>query len=238
MTSADSVAAWAASGVVPLTGWAHGPPLRPPGAAALAARRLMQSFAALAEALDTAVQLDGAALLGERAAFTGGRRAGAVSVGGGCRLIPAADGLLAVSLPRARTIRCWPGRWSGRSLPARRTTRVARWAPGPTGRGGRRRGRRTRPGHQRGRRTSLSTWRRRRSRPRCCAVSPALTCRHGAASAGPLSRPASAPLVVDFSALWAGPLCAQLLGLAGARVIKVEAPKPAGRCAARRPPLL
>ncbi|RMF21944.1 MAG: CoA transferase, partial [Deltaproteobacteria bacterium] len=30
------------------------------------------------------------------------------------------------------------------------------------------------------------------------------------------------PLVVDLSALWAGPLCAHLLGLAGARVIKVE----------------
>jgi crotonobetainyl-CoA:carnitine CoA-transferase CaiB-like acyl-CoA transferase len=31
-------------------------------------------------------------------------------------------------------------------------------------------------------------------------------------------------LVVDFSALWAGPLCASLLGLAGARVVKVETP--------------
>jgi len=31
-------------------------------------------------------------------------------------------------------------------------------------------------------------------------------------------------LVVDFSALWAGPLCAHLLGAAGARVIKVETP--------------
>jgi crotonobetainyl-CoA:carnitine CoA-transferase CaiB-like acyl-CoA transferase len=32
-------------------------------------------------------------------------------------------------------------------------------------------------------------------------------------------------LVVDLSALWAGPLCAHLLGLAGARVIKVESPE-------------
>ena len=31
-------------------------------------------------------------------------------------------------------------------------------------------------------------------------------------------------LVVDFSALWAGPLCAHLLGLAGADVVKVEIP--------------
>jgi crotonobetainyl-CoA:carnitine CoA-transferase CaiB-like acyl-CoA transferase len=30
---------------------------------------------------------------------------------------------------------------------------------------------------------------------------------------------------VDFSALWAGPLCAHLLGLAGARVVKVETPQ-------------
>ncbi|MER2220615.1 MAG: CoA transferase, partial [Rhodococcus sp. (in: high G+C Gram-positive bacteria)] len=31
-------------------------------------------------------------------------------------------------------------------------------------------------------------------------------------------------LVIDFSALWAGPLCAHLLGDAGARVVKVETP--------------
>src|SRR5439155_13426947 len=35
-------------------------------------------------------------------------------------------------------------------------------------------------------------------------------------------RPRREPVVVDLSAMWAGPLCAHLLGLAGARVIKVE----------------
>mgnify|MGYP000906991802 CR=1 FL=1 len=34
--------------------------------------------------------------------------------------------------------------------------------------------------------------------------------------------PSPTPLVVDLSALWAGPLCGRLLALAGARVIKVE----------------
>jgi crotonobetainyl-CoA:carnitine CoA-transferase CaiB-like acyl-CoA transferase len=34
--------------------------------------------------------------------------------------------------------------------------------------------------------------------------------------------PAAPPLVVDLSSLWAGPTCARLLGLAGARVVKVE----------------
>ena len=31
--------------------------------------------------------------------------------------------------------------------------------------------------------------------------------------------------MVDFSALWAGPLCTHLLGLAGARIVKVETPQ-------------
>ena len=39
---------------------------------------------------------------------------------------------------------------------------------------------------------------------------------------GELAMGRQRPLVVDLSALWAGPLCAQLLGLGGARVIKVE----------------
>ena len=39
---------------------------------------------------------------------------------------------------------------------------------------------------------------------------------------GVLERKAFSTLVVDLSALWAGPLCTHLLSLAGARVIKVE----------------
>ncbi|WP_405836028.1 CoA transferase [Streptomyces sp. NBC_01518] len=37
-----------------------------------------------------------------------------------------------------------------------------------------------------------------------------------------VSRAMAEIRIVDFSALWAGPLCARLLGLAGARVLKVE----------------
>jgi crotonobetainyl-CoA:carnitine CoA-transferase CaiB-like acyl-CoA transferase len=39
---------------------------------------------------------------------------------------------------------------------------------------------------------------------------------------GPRSTSARPPLVIDLSSLWAGPLCASLLGAAGARVVKVE----------------
>jgi crotonobetainyl-CoA:carnitine CoA-transferase CaiB-like acyl-CoA transferase len=48
-----------------------------------------------------------------------------------------------------------------------------------------------------------------------------------APAAVPRSRPVvrrRAPLVVDLSALWAGPLCTNLLSMAGARVVKVESP--------------
>lgn len=39
---------------------------------------------------------------------------------------------------------------------------------------------------------------------------------------GPLSTPKTAPLVLDLSALWAGPLCGALLARAGCQVIKLE----------------
>jgi len=40
--------------------------------------------------------------------------------------------------------------------------------------------------------------------------------------AAPAPTPRSKPLVIDLSSLWAGPLCTHLIGLLGARVIKVE----------------
>jgi crotonobetainyl-CoA:carnitine CoA-transferase CaiB-like acyl-CoA transferase len=40
----------------------------------------------------------------------------------------------------------------------------------------------------------------------------------------PPFRSINGAFVIDFSALWAGPLCAHLLGLGGARIVKVETP--------------
>ena len=56
-----------------LTGPADGPPLVPPGRAATVAAELADRFAAA-----TGVQVDGAQILAERAAFTGHRRRDAI----------------------------------------------------------------------------------------------------------------------------------------------------------------
>ena len=61
--------------------------------------------------------------------------------------------------------------------------------------------------------------------PRCSASPPRRwTHRHPRCSRTSAPRSVEGLLVVDFSALWAGPLCAHLLGLAGAQVVKVETP--------------
>lgn len=219
--SRDPIADWAASGVVPLTGPADGPPVSPPGAAATAAARLADCFEALARAGGRDVRLDGAALLAERAAFTGLRRAGPVSVGAGCRLLAAADGLVAASLPRADDP-ALVGAVVGRAdvaaggAPAAYAA-LAGWAAirpvadvvaattllglAVSGVGG----------HRPGRSTAADL-------VLAAAAAPA---DHELVS-GRRARPVGTPLVVDFSALWAGPLCAQLLGLAGGEVVKIE----------------
>jgi hypothetical protein len=269
--AADAVGDWARSGVVALTGPAGGPPLLPPGRGASVARELAARFAAL-----TGVHVDGAALLSERAAFTGHRRRGAVSAGGACRLLPTADGWAAVTCARpddpallgalaGREVGDdpWPAvcRWlcahTGAEL-ARRAELlgiaagpVAVAAPALTPRPRQRAAPPAAP-------ALAPPLRQRAAPPAAPALAPPL--RHRAAPpvmptapAAPVTRATSAPwaaraltgrpltdraltdlpltdlpltgaLVVDFSALWAGPLCAHLLGLAGARVVKVETP--------------
>lgn len=171
----------------------------PPGRAATVARAHTAWIAAVTNG---AVRLDGARLLAERAAFTGHRRAGAISVGRACRLLPTADGWAAVSCARPDdpmllaalvgadieddpwpAVEVWLREHTGADLAER--AELLGVAAGPV----------PRPG------TAVPVL------PRPLAP-----------------RPVAGLLVVDFSALWAGPLCAHLLGLAGARIIKVETP--------------
>ncbi|MFD6064920.1 CoA transferase, partial [Rhodococcus wratislaviensis] len=141
-------------------------------------------------------------LLSERAAFTSSSRRGSMSPGGSCRLLPTADGWAAVSCARPDDPALLGALVSdavdeGNPWPA-----VADWL-------------RTHTGSDLAERAALLS-----------------------VAAGPVSRASTPPpvpeplhprpvdglLVVDFSSLWAGPLCAHLLGLAGAHVVKIETP--------------
>ena len=194
----DTVADWADSGLITLTGHADGPPLVPPGRAATRARELSGAIAA---ATGGKVQLDGAQILAERAAFTGHTRRGRISVGGSCRLLPTSDGWAAVSCARPDDP-LLIGALIGAELPADPWPAVAAWL-------------REQSGDALADRATLLGIAAAPIRPRTSASMPAEL---------PAGRSVDGALVVDFSALWAGPLCAHLLGVAGARVIKVETP--------------
>ncbi|GAA5148946.1 CoA transferase [Pseudonocardia eucalypti] len=196
-TGTGAAVDWADSGLVALTGHHDGPPLVPPGRAATRAREL---GTALAEATGGRVRLDGARLLSERAGFTGHTRRGRVSAGGSCRLLRTADGWAAVSCARPDDPSLL-GALVGAELPADPWPAVGAWLAAHTG------------AELAGRATLLGI-----------AAAPV---RHRTAAppvGGAPARDVTGRLVVDFSALWAGPLCAHLLGLAGARVVKVETP--------------
>jgi len=209
---------WARSGAMALTGRADEAPRVAPAPLATCARAALDALRALApksrlalERGDLASALDGAALLAERAAYLGLMRHGSISPGGSCHLLRAADGWIAVSLPRA----------DDRAL-------IPAWLEGD--------------GSEEVR---LDPWdlvaEKVAKRRAVDVVMRARLLGLAVAAAGPPSgvappwfrvaarganrvarRKRRQPLVVDLSALWAGPLCGRLLGLAGARVVKVE----------------
>ena len=168
----------------------------PPGRAATQARE----WSAEVERR-TGVLADGAQLLGERAAITGDAPRGQVSAGGACRMLACADGWIAVSLPRPGDLELIP------PLVEAQVTEpweaVSDWAAGH-------------PAFEvveRGRLLGLAISHVGGERVPPLTLPPAVP-----------EEPLTSPLVVDFSALWAGPLCASLLGLGGAHAIKVETP--------------
>jgi hypothetical protein len=150
--------------------------------------------------------LDGPALLGERAAIFGTSRRGTTSPGGTCRLLRAADGWIAVNLARPADVSLLPA-WLGEGS----TDDPWRFAAERVA---------LRPAAEVVERARLL------GLPAAVAAEPSREappwCR--VAARGPAAPRAEkeVPLVVDLSSLWAGPLCAQLLAMAGARVVKVE----------------
>ncbi|MEO6122822.1 MAG: CoA transferase, partial [Ilumatobacteraceae bacterium] len=203
---------WSASGAAGLSGRAGDNPLPVPA-------RLVQgvidhgaAIGELSESLGRRVDLDWLALLGERAAIAGLSRGGDVSCGGATRLLSTATDWIALSLARPDDIASMPA-WLEASLPddvdelwVEITRCVASreavelidraWLLGLPA---------SRVGERVADRPSM----------RSAVMTPVATGAVGTTRLDEL-------LVVDLSSLWAGPLCANLLGLAGCRIVKVE----------------
>ena len=141
-------------------------------------------------------------ILGERAAYAGLTRRGPWSCGGAMRVLPSRDGHVALSLARADDVALVPALVESSSVDDPWEA-VASWAAAATA-------------HEIDERFALlglPGGAVRRTPPERAGV---LTTRLGSRT------PRERPLVVDLTSLWAGPLCAHLLGSSGARVVKVE----------------
>lgn len=192
---------WAASGGMALTGRRDGRPLLGTGSPASAVQ------AALDRLRDLGVDdAPGGQVLGERAALGGLTRNAPWSIGGAFRILPAADGWFGISLPRLADVEMVGALVEDEvDDPWAAVGSWLRITP-------------VRAATDRARLLGLaaSAVPERADGPRRSGI---ITTEGGA------RRGSGRPLVVDFSALWAGPLCAHLLGLAGARVVKVEDPR-------------
>lgn len=210
----DTAAAlWAASGAAGLSGRAGADPLPVPLAVVENTLGLGAAITERSERLGRRVDLDCLALLGERAAIAGLHRNGDTSCGGATQLLRSADAHVAVSLARESDIElvpAWMEAGPGPSDPSDVWQWIAELA--------------------RDRTAATLVERARLLGIPCSAlgeVSPGTLWSvarldAGSPPAAVSSKPVEEMVVVDLSSLWAGPLCAHVLALAGMRVIKVE----------------
>ena len=158
-----------------------------------------------ARALGHTMGVDGPSLVRERREILGIAPAGTISAGGTCRLLPASDGCwVAINLARrsdTELLAAWMQyEWDG-----------APWDA---------------VGQHLQRVDAVEAVERAQllGIPAAVAVEAALGEPVRVTPGAPRRASTSTPVVVDLSALWAGPLCARLLGDQGARVVKVELP--------------
>lgn len=191
--------AWRRAGLQQVTGPAEGPGLVCPAALASAADGALLALKALVPDPDV-LPASGALLLGERARLMGLERGGRISANRSCRLLATEDGHVALNLARPEDWDLMPVLLGGDIMPDWSSVEDAA---------------------RRHRVDDLVTLGIELGLP---------IARSGRMNAdGPLLEPAprwgtpsATPLVIDLSPLWAGPLAASLLGMAGAVVIKVE----------------
>jgi crotonobetainyl-CoA:carnitine CoA-transferase CaiB-like acyl-CoA transferase len=193
--------AWRRAGLMAITGEASGPGLVCPVPLTTAADAALMALRALAPA-EAPLPENGALLLGERARLLRLGRQGRVSANGSCRLIDTIDGRIALNLARDDDWDLVPillgvdraDGWADVELGAAGLTSEAILTSG----------------------VELGLPIARDAFPGSCASPFVIQERSPPPSRG------ERPLVLDFSALWAGPLAASLLGMLGADVIKVE----------------
>ncbi len=197
---------YAQSGLLALTGRADAAPQICPAALASCADGVLAALAAITgpSHLD---DIDGGALLGERAALMGLTRNGRIAAGGSCRLLEAADGWLALNLARDDDWELLPA-WLETEIQKDDWDSLAntlRECP-------------LDECIERGRLLGLAV----APAPLEPVTAPWFRCEYHTEHKARHVDASRSPLVVDLSSLWAGPLCTHLLQQLGARVIKVE----------------
>jgi hypothetical protein len=154
----------------------------------------------------TGAKVDITELLTGRAALAGLSPQGRLSAGGATRLIPAADGWCALTLSRGDDLAAVPALLEADAVPTDPWLAIHEWAAQlPTAQVVDRAVLLDLPVAALGEAEAAA--------PRVL----------GCGTAGP-ARGVDGLLVVDMTSMWAGPLCARLLGAGGATVVKVESP--------------
>lgn len=219
---------WAASGAMALTGLPEGIPVISPAPVIAMLDRVTGQLAQVTGDIGTRTRADPAELMTGRAALTGLTRAGQVSASGVSFLLRSADGWCAVTLSRPDDLAAVPAIVGALGLEvagpegimsiaeARSTLAVTALATSAE---------------------DLAAAAQLVGVPAAALPSRAPTAPSGTSLTGTPPWPPwqaaniAAPLpgarltgamVADLSSMWAGPLCARLLGLAGADVVKVE----------------
>ena len=236
MLAKCAVLDWAASGAMALTGMPEGPPAHSPAPALAMLGQVTAELARVTRDMGTRVSADPAELITGRAALAGLTRGGRVSAGGSGYLLRAADGWCAVTLSRPDDVAAVPAiagvlgldgvSLDGAPLDGTGALAAARAALAAVAR--------ARPAADVAAAAQLvgvAAAALPAGTPRATAGEDPLAGAAGwppwrsARFAAPLAGARLAGAVVaDLSSMWAGPLCARLLGLAGAEVIKVESP--------------